>query len=450
MAIRYGVVAAIGAYLLALALMRASIPSGVQREWVSIGGPQGEPCSATMWTPRAPKGVILLGHGVSSNRGVMATAAKAFARNGYAAVAFDFWGHGRSRERFDWRSNPAQVLAWCGWARERYQGLPLAYLGHSMGGFSGAEAFTEPAAVDAFVALGALPRSWPSCPTLVAAGRFEELFTPAEAGHRASGHADVIISPYSNHALETWDPKLLSRIVSWVDHTLGFPSGTTFPWLRWGLALLGTIVGCVAALHLAEALAGIRHPHARPAEPREGRRRWSANPYRVAGRMFGCKGIATPPRSGGMPLAALRGIVFAAVFITLLSFLLSGHIFTCSLNHPGRCLVWLALAPCMALFVFTDTWLLERVPLKNARGRFAVAALTRAVPLLAAGMALRFVGSGLAFAGMLLGILAFVLVMLSAIHTMATRGAEDYCAGAFASAIVLAWTISFWLPYAWG
>jgi alpha-beta hydrolase superfamily lysophospholipase len=131
--------AAAGALCLAgaCALLLLTLPVGVVRESVEIAGPGGRPCGGTLWLPREPVAVVILGHGVTENRGCMAALAKLFAANGYAVMAVDFWGHGQSRVPFDWGANPAQIHAWCAWARERFPGLPLGYLGHSMGGFAG-------------------------------------------------------------------------------------------------------------------------------------------------------------------------------------------------------------------------------------------------------------------------------------------------------------------------
>jgi multisubunit Na+/H+ antiporter MnhB subunit len=92
---------------------------------------------------------------------------------------------------------------------------------------------------------------------------------------------------------------------------------------------------------------------------------------------------------------------------------------------------------------------LERIPLNTAFQRFAVGALTRAVPLLVLCLILQLLGPGIAFAGMMLGILALVFILMSAIHALATRGAGDYRSGAVACGIVLAWITAFWIPLFW-
>ncbi len=441
-------------YLAALFFMHDSVPSLVQRETVCIEGPGGKPCLGTVWRPESPKAVILIGHGVSANQSVMTTSAKAFANNGYIAVTFDFWGHGRSRERFDWTSNPGQIHAWVAWAREQFKGFPLAYMGHSMGGFSGAEAFVQdPDGVDAFVAMGALPRQFPTCKTLVALGRFEELFSIKEARQQAQSKAEVAASPFSDHALETWDPLLIHRIISWVNNALGFNQPGVFPWGRWMLSMLAVVLGCVTALFLAETITSWLRSAAAPrpsSPPPAPTRRWSINVYRLAGRLFGIKGNGVPPRSGTFLLACLQGILFSLSFALLLSWVLDGHMFTSNLNHPARCVMWLLLALFMTPFFLLDASALERLPLSGAWTRFAVAALTWCVPLLILGAVLRMLSPGLAFGGMMLGIVAFLCVILAAIHALATRATGDYRAGAIANGILFAWVIAFWFPLVWG
>lgn len=437
-------------YLMALLFMHMSMPSLVQRETVRIDGPDGKPCLGTIWKPQSPKAVILIGHGVSSNQSIMATSAKAFAKNGYIAVTFDFWGHGRSRERFDETSNPGQIHAWAAWAREQFKGFPMAYLGHSMGGFSGAKAFVQGPAVDAFVAMGALPKQFPPCKTLVAMGRFEELFSVDQARQKSQGKADVLTSPFSNHALETWDPVLIHRIVSWVNAALGFGPQSFYPWSNWIRSIAAVVLGCVAALFIAEQITSRLYRPPQPGSPRTSTRRWSMNPYRLTARLLGIRGIGVPPRSGSFLLACLQGILFSLVFALLLSWVLDKHMFTANLNHPARCCMWLLLTPFMALLFLADAWTLERIPLSGAGARFAVAAITWCVPLLAIGLALRLFDPGLAFGGMILGIVAFICIILAAVHAMATRAGGDYRAGAVANGILFSWIIAFWFPLVWG
>jgi pimeloyl-ACP methyl ester carboxylesterase len=403
-----------------------------------------------VWKPPSPKAIMLIGHGVTSNQGVMATMAKAFAANGYTAVTLDFWGHGRSGERFDWKSNPAQLKAWFAWAHTPGN-LPVAYLGHSMGGFCGAEALiADTSGVSAFVSLGALPPQVPPCRTLVAAGRFEELFSGDEARAKVAGKADVIISPFSDHSMEPLDPVLLGRIVAWVDGALGLPGPVRFPWGRWGCALLGTVLGCVSAFWLAGLAAGMISRQESPVcAPLPASRSWSINPYRVAGRLLGCMGTGAGPRSGSFVLAMCKGMVFAMAFALLLPWVLDRHMFTSDPGHGGRFLTWCIFAPFLLPLFLAGAWALERVGPGSAFKRFAVSALTRCVPLLLFSALLFVVNPKAAFGSMILCIWVFIFAVLSAEHAVVTQRTGDWRAGAVASAVTLAWTMAYWFPLSW-
>lgn len=445
----YVLAAGIVLYLFALGMMFLPSILHLNHTPVEVPVSDGHMSTGTLWEAGTPHAVMLIGHGVTSNRGIMALLAKSFALNGYAALAFDFWGHGESRERFDWNANPEQLQAWVAWARKTYPNLPVAYLGHSMGGFAGAEAFKENPSVDAFVSLGALPRSVPNCKTAVAAGNFEELFTIEEAKDQVAGKADVISSPYSNHASETSDPVLIIRIVDWVNGALGVGKPVVFLWVMFALSLLAIILGCAGTLLMASAVTAAISKDAFETSPAASARTWSMNPYRVAAVLLRARGVSSPPRSGGLISALLRGILFGTTCALLLALLLNVHIFTVSITHPGRLLTWLILTPLFTIFAFLDLWVLERVPLKNAGTRFAVAALTRATPLLVLTLLLRLTLPGLNFLGMMLGIFAFILVMIALVHALATRAASDWRAGAMASAVLFAWVIAFWFPLYW-
>lgn len=431
---------------LALALMAYFVVDGVQRETVRIMGPAGRPCVGTVWMPRTPKAVLLLGHGVTENQGIMATAANAFALNGYAVVAFDFWGHGRSRERFDWSSNAQQLNVWCDWARERFPGLHLAYLGHSMGGEAGDSAFREHPKADAFVSMGMLPRKMPACKTLIAMGRYEELFSADQAHNLARNAAEVLISPFSDHVTEPSDSVLLRGSVAWLNSLFNLDSPVVFPAGRFTLMLLAVLLGSLSALALAVLASSIG---ARPAQPSPAAPPGRFNAFRVAAWALRCRGDAMPPRSSGFAEAAVRGVVFGVVLAALMSLLLNANVFTCRLDHPERLVTWLGLALAMSALFLLTARALERIPLHGAYARFAVGALTRATPLFAAGIILELAGPGIAFAGMMFCILGLVFVFISAVHALVTRSTGDYRAGAVACGVTLAWITAFWLPLMW-
>ena len=95
------------------------------------------------WRPAAqPRAVVVICHGVNSHGGQHEWAAERLVERGYAVLALDLRGRGRSDgERFyvedvaDYVSDVAGTIAI---AKAHYPGLKLFLLGHSAGGVTGA------------------------------------------------------------------------------------------------------------------------------------------------------------------------------------------------------------------------------------------------------------------------------------------------------------------------
>ncbi len=411
----------------------------------------GETCTATILTRENPRAVALIGHGVSANRGVMNATARAFAHNGFNAVAFDFTGHGSSRDRFDWSSNPARILGMCEWARKTYPGLPLVYVGHSMGAFAGAEAFNEQPVVDAFVSMGALPGKIPECKTLIAAGKYEELFSPEEAREKAGERTEVLITPFSNHALETWDAALLQGIVEWGKTTLGLKGGAVYSWKN---TLFPFAAMLLLFLFLFQGVFFPKAPDATSKMPQflPSGRSWSLNPYRVFGVLLRARGTVRPPAQ----IPRFRGVIIMAGFSVIVGvlvtmFLVGGRnaLFTVDLLSPPRLLTWAVLFGLFLPFVALDVWVLERLPLVSGAKRVAVAVLTRCVPMALLAALLWLAVPGMAFGGMMLGILTFVVFMLTMVYAGILQQTNDWRAGALTVAGLFSWVIAYWFPLAW-
>ena len=90
------------------------------------------------WSPERPRAALLLVHGLAEHSGRYAHVARHFAARGYASVALDYRGHGRSPgprvhvESFDaWCDDVAAGLAL---ARRMHPGIPVVPVGHSQGG----------------------------------------------------------------------------------------------------------------------------------------------------------------------------------------------------------------------------------------------------------------------------------------------------------------------------
>lgn len=94
------------------------------------------------WLPPAPRGVLLIVHGLAEHGGRYHDTALFFAAHGWAVYAGDLRAHGRSPDppragrvhvdRFSDYFRDVDAVA--ALARERHPGLPLVLLGHSMGG----------------------------------------------------------------------------------------------------------------------------------------------------------------------------------------------------------------------------------------------------------------------------------------------------------------------------
>ena len=94
------------------------------------------------WVPDAPRGVLVIIHGLAEHSGRYEETAHAFARRGWSVYAVDLRAHGRSenppkagrvhvRKFEDYFLDVDALIAL---AKERHPGLPRVLLGHSMGG----------------------------------------------------------------------------------------------------------------------------------------------------------------------------------------------------------------------------------------------------------------------------------------------------------------------------
>ncbi len=98
----------------------------------------GVQLAAAGWAPRSPKAVALLCHGHAEHLGRYGHVVSALTLAGYAVYGLDHRGHGRSSGTraliadFDRIAGDFRVLAEL--AVERHPGLPVALIGHSMGG----------------------------------------------------------------------------------------------------------------------------------------------------------------------------------------------------------------------------------------------------------------------------------------------------------------------------
>lgn len=88
-----------------------------------------------IWQPQRPLAVILALHGGMAHAGDYVTPALYFRDRGIATVSFDMCGHERKRRidipAFDNFLDDAELFL--KWVKQRYPGLPIFVMGHSMG-----------------------------------------------------------------------------------------------------------------------------------------------------------------------------------------------------------------------------------------------------------------------------------------------------------------------------
>ena len=94
--------------------------------------------AALGWKPAVPKAVVVLVHGHGEHVNRYHHVAEGFVNAGYAMLAFDLRGHGKSagpRGHTPQYDNMMDDIAdFVGDAQKRYPGLPVFLYGHSMGG----------------------------------------------------------------------------------------------------------------------------------------------------------------------------------------------------------------------------------------------------------------------------------------------------------------------------
>jgi hypothetical protein len=209
-----------------------------------------------------PHPIALLAHGATGSKENLFRFGEALAAAGFECYSVDQAGHGESPQpcsfwhvhgKWRWASNillkPREL--------ERALGSVDVFIGHSMGAGAG-----EWSVIDdgfrpkLFIGVGMpveLGEHGP--PVLLLAGLFEEIFRPARL--RALTNAQVVISPWSDHILEPFDPVLVNAAVKAACATVGKPVPAAPTAWRWRLA--GLVLGVAGALVLVFRLPEL-HP----------------------------------------------------------------------------------------------------------------------------------------------------------------------------------------------
>jgi pimeloyl-ACP methyl ester carboxylesterase len=250
-----------------------------------------------------PHPVALLAHGVTASKETLFRFGEALAAGGFVCYAFDFPGHGESPEPF----RPRLIMRAPGRVAKAL-GTVDVFLGHSMGAWVGGAAVEEGSLKPRlFVAVGAVPKFGPGGPPLLLlAGAIEEAVPPGWL--KARTDARLVISPWSDHALEPYDPILVDAAVQAACAAVGkvTPAAPT----RWVWRVAGEVLGMAGALGLALWL---------PALP--ARWGWARGPA-VAVVVLATMACVTTTWLGGDPV--LRRVPQQVVFMAVALFVISG------------------------------------------------------------------------------------------------------------------------------
>ena len=218
------------------------VEPGVRVKTVTLAG--DTPALKFIPAGSGPHPVALLAHGYSATKENLFWYAEALSAAGFICYSVDLPGHGESRRLYSF-VEAAHTLGDLALAI----GPVDVFVGHSMGGGAGGEAvregFMRPKLV---IAVGSAPRLGEQAPPLLLlVGRFDEFFKSAELKTRTD--AQLLISPWSNHGLELFDPLLVNAATTAACRAVGKTPPPALTSWRWRVA--GTALTMVGALGLA-------------------------------------------------------------------------------------------------------------------------------------------------------------------------------------------------------
>ena len=213
------------------------LPPGVRVEKVTIAG--DTPALKFIPAGAGPHPVALLAHGYSATKETLFWYGEALAAAGFVCYSVDLPGHGESPRLFSFVETARAIGDFA-----RAIGPVDVFLGHSMGGGAGGETVREgllrPKLV---IAAGSDPQLGKDAPPLLfLVGRFDEFVKSDELKTRLD--ARLVISPWSDHSLELFDPLLIHAAVNAASVAIGkVPPAPDGSW-RWHvLGILLTLCG---------------------------------------------------------------------------------------------------------------------------------------------------------------------------------------------------------------
>jgi pimeloyl-ACP methyl ester carboxylesterase len=246
---RWIIAAAIAALIVGAILSRVIEP-GVRVDKVMLAG--NTPALRIFPATPGPHPKALLAHGNGGSKEMLFRFSEALAAAGFECYSVDLAGYGESPQSCSLTNLKHNFQEF-----ERALDPVDVFIGHSMGGGVGAWSVREAGfRPRLFIGVGApvkLGEHGP--PLLLLGGLFEELYRPAEL--RAVTNAQVVISPWSDHILEAYDPVLARAAVEAACAAVGKPVPAAPTAWRWRFA--GLVLGIAGALVLMFRLPEV-HP----------------------------------------------------------------------------------------------------------------------------------------------------------------------------------------------
>jgi len=230
------------------AILSRTIEPGVRVQKVTLA----EETPALKFIPAGagPHPVALLAHGRGGSKESLFCFGEALAAAGFICYDVDQPGHGASPRTYTFMEAVHTLEAV---ARE--VGPVDVFAGWSLGAATGGEAVREGGMKPGlFIAVG----SWPilgdhALPLVLLLGRFDEALTPATQAYlKTRTDARLVLSPWSDHLLEGFDPVLVNAAVEAACATVHkTPPAPPTAW-RW--RLIGAVLAMLAAGILASCL----------------------------------------------------------------------------------------------------------------------------------------------------------------------------------------------------
>ncbi|HEY7617590.1 MAG TPA: alpha/beta hydrolase, partial [Terriglobales bacterium] len=239
---RWAIAAAVAALFLGATLSRVIEP-GVRVEKIMLT--PNTPALRIFPATPGPYPIVLLAHGNGGSKEMLFRFGEALAAAGFDCYSVDQAGYGESPQSCSLTNLELNFQEF-----ERALDPVDVFIGHSMGAAFGSWSVREAGfRPKLFIGVGFPAKLGEhGTPLLLLAGLFEEFSFNRPARLQSITNAQVVISPWSEHILEAFDPVLVRAAVKAACATVGKPVPAAPTAWRWRLA--GLVLGIAGALVL--------------------------------------------------------------------------------------------------------------------------------------------------------------------------------------------------------